>query len=200
MSKVLYIKANPKSDNASRTFQISEAFIEAYRQNHPDDEIVTLDLYAEGIGFLTAESVMMHNPAPGEHKDHPVLKYAYQFLEADKYVFAEPFWNLGLPAILKAYIDYVCVNTITFKYTAEGPVGLCQGKKAVNITSRGGEYSSGPAAQWELGDRYLQTILGFMGIADYTTLAANQMDVFGQDVNALVADAIKKAQAIAETF
>ena len=129
MSKILYIKANPKSRESSRTYQISDRFIEVYKENHPNDEIITLDLYAEGIKFLNEEDVNLHRPTPGEGKDHPVLKYAYQFLEADKYVFAEPLWNLSIPAILKAYIDYICVTGITFKYTEQGPVGLCQGKR-----------------------------------------------------------------------
>lgn len=200
MSKVLYIKANAKPEGKSRTFKISEAFIETYKKNHPDDEVITLDLYKEGINFLTQEGVQMHTPAPGEGRNHPVLKYAYQFLEADKYVFAEPLWNLSIPAIMKAYIDYVSVTSITFKYTAEGPVGLCKGKKAVNITTRGGEYSEGPTADWEMGDRYLRTILGFMGITDFTTIAANQLDVIGQDVDAIVGEAIQKAQKLAENF
>jgi len=200
MSKVIYIKANAKPEGTSRTFKISDAFIETYKKNHPDDEVITLDLYKEGINFLTEEGVVMHIPAPGTGKDHPILKYAYQFLEADKYVFAEPLWNLSIPAIMKAYIDYVCVTSITFKYTAEGPVGLCQGKKAVNITSRGGEYSTGIAAAWEMGDKYLRTVLGFMGITDFTTIAANQLDVIGQDVEAIVGEAIRKAQKLAESF
>lgn len=200
MSKILYIKANAKPEGVSRTFRISDEFVKEYQNLHPNDEIITLDLYKEGINFLSEEGIMMHRPAPGEGRDHPVLKYAYQFAEADKYIFAEPLWNLGIPAILKAYIDYVCVTSITFKYTAEGPVGLCLGKKAVNITTRGGDYSSGIAAGLEMGDKYLKTILGFMGITDYTTIAANQMDVIGQDVDALVATAINDAKNIVMNF
>jgi FMN-dependent NADH-azoreductase len=200
MSKVLYIKANAKPEGQSRTFKISDAFIETYKRQHPEDEIITLDLYKEGITFLTEEGIMMHRPNPDEGRNHPVLKYAYQFAEADKYVIAEPLWNLSIPAILKAYIDYVCVTNITFKYTENGPVGMCQGKKAVNITTRGGDYSSGIAAEFEMGDRYLKTILGFMGIADYTTIAGNQMDVMGQDVEAIVAKKIKEAEEIAKSF
>lgn len=142
----------------------------------------------------------LHRPTPGEGKDHPVLKYAYQFLEADKYVFAEPLWNLSIPAILKAYIDYICVTGITFKYTEQGPVGLCQGKKAVNITTRGGEYSEEPFASWEMGDKYLKTILGFLGITDFTTIAANKLDVIGEDVEAIVNKAIKEAEELAKNF
>lgn len=200
MSKVLYIKANAKPKGTSRTYKISDAFIESYKKKNPEDEIITLDLYKEGINFLSEEGIMMHRPNEGEGRNHPILKYAYQFQEADKYVFAEPLWNLGIPAILKAYLDYICVTTITFKYTAEGPVGLCQGKKAVNITSRGGDYSTGIAAELEMGDKYLRTILGFLGITDYTTIAANQLDVIGQDVDALVGQAIKQAEEVAGNF
>lgn len=200
MSKVLYIKANAKPEGVSRTYKISDEFIDTYKKFHPEDEVIVLDLYKEGINFLSEEGVGMHIPTPGEGRNHPVLKYAYQFQEADKYVFAEPLWNLGLPAIMKAYIDYVCVTGITFKYTAEGPVGLCQGKKAVNITSRGGNYSTGFAAELEMGDKYLRTILGFMGVTDYTTIAADEMDVMGNDIDAIVSEASKKAQSIAKEF
>jgi FMN-dependent NADH-azoreductase len=51
MSKVLYIKANIKEEGQSRTFQVSDYFVEMYKKNHPEDEIITLDLYKEGIGF-----------------------------------------------------------------------------------------------------------------------------------------------------
>jgi len=200
MSKVLYIKANPKSNADSRTFTISESFIEAYKTLHPNDEIVTLDLYKENINFLSIESVNMHKSAPGEYRNHPVLKYAYQFAEADKYVFAEPLWNLGIPAILKAYIDYISVTGITFTYTAEGPKGLCSNKKAINITSRGGVYSEGYMATLEMGDKYLRTILGFLGIYDFTTIAAEMLDYIGVDVKAILDKTIKQAQEIAATF
>lgn len=201
MATVLYIKANVKPEGQSRTFKIADKFIDVYKQSHPDDTVITLDLYKEGIGFLTEEAVCLHKPAnPEEYRAHPILKYAYQFVEADKYVFAEPLWNLSIPAILKGYIDYVTVTGITFKYTAEGPVGLCQGKKAVNITTRGGSYSEGPAAGFEMGDRYLRTICGFLGIRDFTTIAADGLDIIGQDVDAILDKAIREAESLARRF
>lgn len=201
MSKVLYIKANAKDEGQSRTFKISDSFIEEYKKLNPNDEIITLDLYQEGITELPVGQLSeLHAPAPGTGRDNPILKYAYQFLEADKYVFAEPFWNLSIPAILKSYIDYITVTGITFKYTAEGPVGLCVGKKVVNIVSRGGDYSVEPMASFEMGDRYLRTILGFLGATDYTTIAANGLDVIGNDVDAIINNAITKAKEVAQTF
>jgi len=200
MSKILYIKANAKPEGTSRTFKISDKFVEEYRKLNPNDEIITLDLYKEGIGFLTEEGISLHRPTPGEGKNHPILKYAYQFAEADKYIIAAPFWNLSFPAIVKAYIDYVCVTGITFKYTAKGPVGLCEGKKAVHIVGRGGAYSEEPAAAYEMGDRYLKTIFGFMGITDFTTIAADKLDVIGEDVNVIVENTIKVAVEKVNSF
>jgi len=200
MSKLLYIKADPKNDTDSRTFRISESFIETYKAYHPNDEIVTLDLYKENINFLSIDSVRMHKPVPGQYRDHPILKYAYQFAEADKYVFAEPLWNLGVPAILKAYIDYIAVTGITFTYTAEGPKGLCNNKKAFNITSRGGAYSEGSMATLEMGDKYLRTILGFLGISDVTTIAAEMLDVIGVNIEDILNKAIDQAKKTAVSF
>lgn len=201
MSKVLYIKANAKDDEKSRTYKISEGFMEAYRKSNPNDEIITLDLYKEGIDFLPYGQLdELHAPKPGEGKDHPILKYAFQFLEADKYVVAAPMWNLSIPAILKAYIDYICVAGITFKYTENGPVGLCSNKKAVHIVSRGGSYTEGITAEMEMGDRYLRTLFGFLGIKDFTTISANNLDIIGQDVNAVVNEVIDRARNTAVEF
>lgn len=201
MCKVLYIKANAKLDGESRTFKISDSFIENYRKFHTEDEIITLDLYREGISFLPAGQLdKMHKPKLGGEMNHPILKYAYQFLESDKIVFAEPLWNLSIPAVLKAYIDYICVAGITFMYTVEGPLGLCSGKKAVNITTRGAKYSEGSNTGLEMGDAYLRTISGFLGIADFTTIYAEELDIIGTDIDAIMQNAIKEAENLARDF
>ncbi len=85
MAKLLYIKANARPEGVSRTYRISNSFIDSYREYHPADEITTLDLYKDGIAFLPAGDLMdLHRPAdPEKGRDHPVLKYAFQFLEAD---------------------------------------------------------------------------------------------------------------------
>ncbi len=198
MSKVLYIKANIKNEGESRTFKVSDSFVEEYKKNNPQDEVVVLDLYKEKIDFLRPEDLgVVFGTKDENSKKHPVLKYAYQFAEADKYIIAAPMWNLSIPAILKAYIDYVSVTGITFKYTAEGPVGLLNNKKAVHIVSRGEEYVDVP---YEMGDRYLRTILGFFGINDVETIAVENVDIMGADVQGKVEDGIKRAKLIAEKF
>ncbi len=201
MNKVLYIKANAKPEGVSRTFKVSEKFVDAYKQSHPEDQVIELDLYKENIKFLYENDInSVFGPKNEESRQHPILKYAYQFAEADRYIIAEPMWNLGIPAILKAYIDYVSVTGVTFKYTENGPVGLLKNKKAVNIVARGGNYSSEQSAAFEMGDRYLRTIFGFFGVTDFKTIAAESLDIIGQDVEAIVNEAINKAEDLAKNF
>jgi FMN-dependent NADH-azoreductase len=198
---ILYIKANAKPEGISRTFRVSDSFVETYKNSHPGDNVVELDLYKEDIAFLTEEDInTVFGPKTEESRKHRILKYSYQFAKADKYVIAEPMWNLGIPAILKAYIDYITVTGITFKYTETGPVGLLKGKKAVNISARGGDYHTEPYSNFEMGDRYLRTIFTFLGVTDFTTITAENLDVVGQDVDAVVNAAIKRAKEFAGTF
>jgi FMN-dependent NADH-azoreductase len=199
MSKLLYIKANPKPVEQSVTFKMSEAFIEEYKEAHPSDEIITLDLYKEGIKFLDAQ--MLADMFGGN--GNVMLEHAKKFASCDRFVIAAPMWNLGSPAILKAYFDYVSYVGITFKYTAEGPVGLLkdQGKKAAHIVARGGQYEEGPAAGVEMGDRYIRTILGFMGITDVTTISSELTNVLqGEELANSIKSSIEKAKTIAKNF
>ncbi len=201
MGTILYIKANAKLEGISRTFRVSDSFVEAYKNSHPGDNVVELDLYKEDIAFLTEEDInTVFGPKTEESRKHRILKYTYQFADADKYVIAEPLWNLGIPAILKAYIDYITVTGITFKYTEAGAVGLLRGKKAVNISARGGDYHTEPYSNFEMGDRYLRTIFAFLGITDFTTVTAENLDIVGQDVDAVVNAAIGRAKELAGTF
>ena len=40
MSKVLYIKADIKNEGESRTFKVSDKFLEEYKKNNPKDEVI----------------------------------------------------------------------------------------------------------------------------------------------------------------
>lgn len=51
-----------------------------------------------------------------------------------------------------------------------------------------------------MGDRYLRTIFNFLGIKDYTTISAETLDVDGNDVDALIKDAMNKANEIAVNY
>jgi len=200
MAKVLYIKANPKVDGLSKSIQVANEFIKSYMEINPMDEVIELDLYQEDINYLSSSDLDdLKQIGNTDLSAHPIFKYAYQFLEADKYVIAAPFWNLSFPAILKAYIDYISISGITFKYGPNGPSGMCSGK-ALHIVSRGGHYMEGPSNDFEMGDRYLRALFGFLGINDFYTIAIEGVDIVGSEVDEIMNSSIVKSKKLALKF
>ncbi|QXJ36800.1 FMN-dependent NADH-azoreductase 2 [Parageobacillus caldoxylosilyticus] len=55
MAKLLYITANPKREEESYSLSVGRAFLNAYKQQHPQDEIVELDLYRTDIPFIDTD-------------------------------------------------------------------------------------------------------------------------------------------------
>lgn len=198
MAKVLFIKSNPKDVEDSNTFQLASEFLNEYKKLNPDDEIDFIDLYEEeNLKFIDSE--MLQQMFSGQ--DNIMAQYAKHFTEYDKYVFATPLWNLSFPAILKAYFDYICYAGITFKYTEQGSVGLLKDRprKAIYITSRGGEYTNGPLK--DLGELYAHTILNFLGVSDVETLALENTNVFmGEALEKAKEDAFNRAREVAHRF
>lgn len=211
MAKVLYIAANPKQEQQSFSLSVGRAFLNAYKQHHPEDEIVELHIYDMDIPYIDADvfsgwSKLQQGQAFDQLSKNEQTKIARinelceQFMEADKYIFVTPMWNFSFPPKLKAYIDTLCLAGKTFKYTEEGPVGLLQGKKVIHIQARGGIYSEGPAKELEFGDRYLRAVLSFIGITDVETIAVEGMNAFPNEAEAIKQQAIKHAKEVAKRF
>lgn len=211
MSKVLYITANPKSKEESFSLSVGNEFLETYKKTNPQDEIITLDLYKTEVplidevvfsawGKFAAGSTFEQLTSEEQNKVVAMNSLLEQFLSADKYVFVTPLWNFTIPPKMKAYLDNICIVNKTFKYTENGPIGLLTDKKAVHIQARGGVYSSGPAADFELGDRYLNTILSFIGITDKQSIIVEGMNAMPDKAEEIKANAITKAKEVAQKF
>jgi len=69
-------------------------------------------------------------------------------------------YNFAVPSTVKAWFDHLGRAGITFRYTANGPEGLLQGKRAVVIASRGGQYT----AETDTQTPYVNRFLSFIGI------------------------------------
>ena len=197
--KLLYVKANPKDDSDSNTSTLANIFVQEYQKNNPTCEIITLDLYKEGIEPLAAD-ILNKMVACEENK---ALQYAKQFASFDKYVIAAPMWNLSIPSILKAYIDYISYVGVSFEYTEAGPSGLLSDKprKAIHISSRGGLFSEGPAKDLDLGDKYIKTILGFFGIMQVESLFLEQTSILeGAALKEAIDQSHQSARSLAVNF
>lgn len=121
---------------------------------------------------------------------------AKQFASADEIAIGAPYWDLSFPAVLKIYIEHVTVNGIVFHYTEEGrPEGLCKAKRLVYITTSGG-----PCSFANYGFEYLQGIAHMFGIPETHFISAELLDVIGQDVDAIMNDALTRVRDLKETL
>lgn len=212
MAKVLYITAHPNDETQSFSMAAGKVFIDTYKQAHPNDEIVHVDLYKENIPYIDTDvfsgwGKLQSGKAFDELSSEEKAKVGRlgelcdQFVSADKYVFVTPMWNFSFPPLMKAYIDAVAVAGKTFKYTAEGPVGLLKDKKALHIQARGGIYSEGPAAELEMGDRYLRAVVGgFFGVPSFESLFIEGHAAMPDKAQEIKENAIARAKDLAQTF
>lgn len=211
MTKVLYITAHPHDDTQSYSMAVGKAFIDTYKEKHTDHEVLHLDLYKEDIpqidvdvfsGWGKLQSGKGFDELSSEEKAKVTRlgELCDQFISFDKYVFVTPLWNFSFPPVMKAYLDAVSVAGKTFRYTAEGPVGLLTDKKALHIQARGGIYSEGPAADLEMGHRYLSVIMQFYGVPSFEGLFVEGHNAMPDKAQEIKENAIARAKDLAHTF
>ncbi|MBP3965126.1 FMN-dependent NADH-azoreductase [Paenibacillus lignilyticus] len=211
MAKLLYITAHPHDHQVSYSMAVGKAFIDSYKESHPQDEVEHLDLYSTQIPYIDADvfsgwgklrgGSSFNELSPEEQQKVTRLgELADQFVAADKYVFVTPMWNFSYPPIVKAYIDAICVAGKTFKYTAEGPVGLLPDKSAIHIQASGGVYTEGPAMDFESGHRHLSKIMQFIGITDFKGIFVEGMAAAPDQAASIKEKAIAEAQKEAKVF
>ena len=111
---------------------------------------------------------------------------------ADDIVIATPIYNFSVPAALKAWIDLICRDKITFVYENDSPRGLLSNKRATVIVTSGGTLAG---RDIDFTTSYIRHILGFIGVDDVTII-----DVTGLSKNRsnVIADARKQISALSE--
>jgi FMN-dependent NADH-azoreductase len=109
-------------------------------------------------------------------------------------VIAAPYWDLMFPATLKAYLENITVSGMTFCYSDQGlPQSLCKAKSLYYVTTSGGFIG-----QNDFGFSYVKALAqSFFGIAEIHCYAAQGLDIFGADVEAIMSRA--KTEIISES-
>ncbi len=211
MKKVLFITANPKPQNTSFSLQAGRNFIEAYKRENPDHQVDELDLYKldipfidedvfSGWGKLSSGQEFNSLTEKEQYKVGTINSFTDQFIEADKYVFVTPMWNLSMPPKVKVYIDTLMIAGRTFAYTEEGPKGLLENKKAIHVHASGGVYTEGSAKGFEFGNSYLQAVLAFMGVTDFQSVLLEGTNMPHIDNDSIKANATNTLRHIVHAF
>ncbi|GCF95143.1 FMN-dependent NADH-azoreductase [Enterococcus florum] len=206
MANVLIVKAHPLTEEDSKTIMILDAFIEAHQTYHPEDTIEILDLYSTDIPEIDADLLLGWKKL-SQGGDYEELsfdqqekirlfnEYTEQFLASEKIVIANALWNLNIPTRLKAWFDTVNVAGKTFRYSAEGPVGLITDKKVLHIQSSGGTYHGE-----DFSAQYVKGIIHFIGITDFSTVYSEGADYDPSKRTIIIEAAKEKAAEIAKNF
>lgn len=168
MTTLLQLKTSLFSD-AGQSSLLADRFVARWAASHPDGTVRERDLGAEPVPHLTAARfTAFTTPADQRSPDQQdVVAYSDNLISelraADVLVLGLPMYNFGIPSTLKAYFDHVARAGETFRYTADGPVGLLTGKKAYVFAARGGMYVG---TDLDTQTSYVRNFLSFLGISD----------------------------------
>ena len=167
MSTLLKINSS-LSGSAGQSSQLADRFAEQWLASNPGGRVITRDLATDHVPHLTGERFQSFLTKAEERtqEQQAIADYSDALIDevraADAIVFAVPMYNFSVPSTLRAYFDHIARVGVTFQYTADGPRGLIEGKKAYVFITRGGVYPEGSDTQTP----YLRQILGFLGIKD----------------------------------
>ena len=182
MTKLLYLEASPRKENASSS-RVANAFIEAYRHANPDHEVEHLPLFDMDLPSFTGEGANQKMnqivdmisggtgiEATGEWAG--VIQEVERLQSADKVIVSSPMWNFSIPFRLKHYLDLVCQPGLTFYVNEKGEyIGLITDKPIQFVLSSGSPYEvrfpkESDGTKTDFARPYLTHIARFIGFQD----------------------------------
>ncbi|NCF49174.1 MAG: FMN-dependent NADH-azoreductase [Bacteroidetes bacterium] len=171
MRNILRIDASMRRQN-SVSRMLADEMVAAIRDQRLAKDITNRDL-AEGIGIVNAAWIEADR-TPEENRtsiQRALLAQSDALLAelqaADDIIIATPIYNFSIPAALKAWIDLICRDNITFTYENGRPRGLLANKNATVIVTSGGTIAG---TEFDFATNYIRHVLEFIGIEDVTVI------------------------------
>ncbi len=180
LTRVLAIQSSPRPAGLSVSRRLVDLVIGRLAADDPALAVAVRDLAIQSpphvpATFLTAIRKPLTERTPEECK---LVDYSDELIcevrSADLLVIAAPMYNFGIPSTLKAWIDWISVPGVTFRYRQDGSrEGLLAGRPAILVTSRGGDY--GPAADHpgNFAEPQVRAALELLGFERFQVIAAN---------------------------
>jgi FMN-dependent NADH-azoreductase len=184
MKELLFVNACIREQ--SRTEELSRQYLKTLENEFQIEEIKLTEL---DLKPLDAAALKQRDEDCSAWKLQS-QKYclAQQFAAADCIVIAAPYWDCLFPAILRIYLEQICVVGITFAYDENGtPVKTCLAERLVYITSCGGflpEHAAVKSLVFEMGKLF--------SIEDVRFYAAEGLDVFPDKTQDILSETLHK--------
>lgn len=191
--KLLFVNACPRGED-SRTLRLARTFLNTLTALLPQCEVTEEALYPAGLTPVDA-ALLARKEALCDRRawDDPLFAPAVRLQAADLVVIAAPYWDLSFPSALKLWVEHCYVRSLTFHYEGSRCVGMCRGSQAVYLTTAGS-----PIGENDWGAGYMQAVLKALGVARFTALSAQGLDLAENDAGALLGEAMARAAALAE--
>ncbi|MFG1666307.1 FMN-dependent NADH-azoreductase [Streptomyces sp. Y7] len=161
MATLLHIDSSVLPGKASSSRSVAAAFLQAWREQHPQGTVIHRDLATDPVPHITAAGWSAGQTAPAERTPEQAAAFAVRVrlieeLEtADAVLIGAPMHNFSVPSTLKAWLDNVLLPGRT---SGESP--STRGLPVTVIASRGGSYAPGtPREGFEFVRNYLEAVL-----------------------------------------
>ena len=193
MKRILFVNVCMRGPEQSRTWKLCQTFLRACKRRWPEVNIRERDLTGAGLPVLTAELDEQRQQRFRENPQDPLFAPAREVAEADLVVIGAPYWDLSFPAALKVYLEWASMLGLTFRYTQEGQqVGMSRAQELVYLTTAGG-----PIEGQNYGFDYVKGLGRMLGIPKARCLAAEGLDIQGNDPEMILRKAQKQAEQLA---
>lgn len=178
MPTLLSLEISPRGDR-SISRALGKRFIEHWKSNNPDGQVISRDLNAARIPYMDNDWIAGVY-APPDVERTPEMQKALalsteliaELQAADLLLISTPMYNFTIPAVLKSWIDYVIRPGFTFRL-APGWPGMLENKKARLIVVSRDSYEAGqPTEADDHVTPVLRKALSFMGITDVDVMRA----------------------------
>jgi FMN-dependent NADH-azoreductase len=165
----------------SITRRLASRFVEGWQAQFPEAKIVTRDLTANPPPVVNEAWIVAAFDDQVAEPPPAALVLSNELIaeikSADFILLGVPIYNFGVPAQMKAYIDQLARNGLTYSFDAKAEIPyrpLLASKPVVVITAAGeGEmFPGGTLAHMNHLEPHLITAFGFMGLTDLRFIRA----------------------------
>jgi FMN-dependent NADH-azoreductase len=177
MAHILQVDSSPRGER-SISRALTKECIQAWQKTYPEGRVTYRDV-GKNFAPPVDEAWIAAAFTPSAEMT-PALETALvisnelidEVLAADFLVFGVPMYNYSVPANFKAYLDQIVRVRRTFVVGSDGYEGLVKGKKAVVITTRGGNYANSPL---DFQEPYLRAVFEFIGMTEVAFIHAENL-------------------------
>lgn len=191
MENILFVDACVNR-STSRTERLAQALLAKLTEGR-EARVSTLVLEDADIHPLTGDDVNRRAQlARAGVFDDALFDAAKQMSQADTVVIAAPYWDLSFPSKFKVYLEHLCAQGVTFKYSEAGvPVSLCRGKRLFYVTTSGGY-----VGELDFGYQQVKALfMLFFGFDVAECFRAEGLDIITNDADAIMSEALANIES-----